>query len=272
VDNRQRSCLTELANDPASGPLWRTIADALDTALGGGDRDALERAAQAAARSVALGRRGPRLAVLNDQLLSGLDRLRACGTIQHEETFSGLRTVLLRAVAEGYAEGLEETIAELRREAESLSPSDPKSGVLRPRQTGEQLGLDLARCQRMDLPLGVAAVTLVAEGASASGRLPARRTVKVGRTLRESVRRYDGVGSLEDGRYVLFLPGVSRDGLLTAVERLHRLIDEDPRPVAGARCAFALLHLDCADLSVTEILAALGESAETTAADYLVWV
>jgi hypothetical protein len=271
VDDRQRSCLADLANDPASGLLWRTIAEPLETALDGGDPDALERAAHSAARSHALGGR-KRLPVLHGQLLSGLDRLSACGMHEREEAFSDCRTVLLRAVSEGYAEGLEETLAQLRRDAESLSPVDPRSGVLRPRQTREQLTLDLLRCQRMDLPLGVATVTLVDEGTSSTGKRSARRGDKVGRVLRDNVRRYDGVGSIEDGRHVLFLPGVSRDGLLTAVERLHRLLEEEPRPVAGVRGAFALLHLDCADLSVAEILTALAERGDVAAADYLVWV
>jgi hypothetical protein len=271
VNDRQRSCLEDLANDPAAGPLWRTIAEPLEAALDVGDSDALERAARSAARSHSLDGR-TRLPALHGQLLSGLDRLWACGMDGREEAFTDCRTVLLRAVGEGYAEGLEEKVAELRREAESLSPVDPRSGVLRPRQTREQLGLDLLRCQRMDLPLGVATVTLVDEGPPSTGKRGTRRADKLGRLLRDNVRRYDGVGSLEDGRYVLFLPGASRDGLLTAAERLHRRLEEEPRPVAGVRGAFALLHLDCADLAVAEILTALAERADVATVDYLVWV
>jgi hypothetical protein len=269
VDDELRGCLDELAGDPSAGRLWRPIAEALGAALDGGEDGALARAALATARSIALsGRAG--LPLLLDQLLLGLDRLRVCGAGEGE-TFVACQTVLLRSVAEGYAEGLEETVGELRRRAEELLTVDPSSGVLRQRQTGEHLALELLRCQRMDLPLGVAALQPAEDGSVSGRRRTSRRRDVVGKLLRDNVRRYDGVGMLEDGGHVLFLPGVSRDGLLSAAERLHRQIAEDPRTAAYARSTFALLHLDCADLSSAEILAAVG-GRRTADADYLVWV
>lgn len=274
MDDEQRSCLRELARDPAAGALWRSIAEALEAALEGGDQVALSRAALASARALALVR-GTRLAELLDQMQLGLQRLRSCGLGQDGKTFADCQMVLLRAVAEGYAEGLHEIVAGLRRKAEALSPVDPASGVLRPRQTVDHLALELVRCQRMDLPLGVAAVIPAdtgEEGAAPRRRAP-KRGKTIGRLLHDNLRSYDGVGSLEDGGSVLFLPGVSRDGLLKVMERLHGLFGEDSSTAAGAPSAFVLLHLDCADLSAAEILAAVGDRGRIpSAADYLVWV
>jgi hypothetical protein len=261
-----------LAADPYVGHLWRPIADSLEAALTGGEQSGLARAAHDVGRALALTRE-VRLPDLLDDLTRGMDRLQAAAG-EDIAAFVECRTVVERSLAEGFAEGLEETVTELRHQTDDLSPADPFSGVLRPRQTNEQLGLELQRCERMDLPIGVAAVQATAGEAwqETEGAEPPAGQDIVGRVLRENLRRYDGLGSLEDGRHVLFLPGASRDGLLTAVERLHRLLDEDPRTAAGPPAGFILLHLDCADLPVADILTTLREGRRNVpASDYLAW-
>jgi len=268
-----RSRVESLTRDPDVGHLWRPIAESLEAGLAGGEQAGLARAAHDVGRALALTRE-VRLPDLLTDLARGMDRLQAAADAAAAALFLECRTVIERALAEGFAEGLEETVTELRHQTDDLLPADPFSGVLRPRQTNEQLGLELQRCERMDLPIGVAAVQAKSgetrrpiEGAES----PAGRDV-VGRVLRENLRRYDGLGSLEDGRHVLFLPGASRNGLLTAVERLHRLLDEDPRTATGPPAGFVLLHLDCADLPVADVLTALREGGrDVRASDYLAW-
>jgi len=276
MNEQQRSCMRDLARDRTTGLLWQPISEPLEAALRGGDLRALARAASAAARALSLTHR-QRLPDLLDRLQAGLDRMLSYGPAGGKARARLLecRAVLQRAVAEGYAEGKDETIADLRRQVDSLSPADPASGVLRPRQTGDLLSVELLRCQRMDLPLGIAAVA-PANGRHAdrpAGRRSSRRGDPVGRVLRDGVRRYDVVGSLDNGRHVLLLPGVSREGLLTAVERLHRRLEEDPRTGEDGHRTFVLMHLDCADVSAEEVLTTVADAGRAvSSADYVVWV
>lgn len=267
----ETSRVRSLAQDPDVGHIWRPIAETLEAALTGGEQAGLARAAHDVGRALALTREA-RLPDLLDDLARGMDQLQAAAG--EAGLFVECRTVVERSLAEGFAEGLEETVTELRHQTDDLSPADPFSGVLRPRQTNEQLGLELQRCERMDLPIGVAAIQakVGTTWQPTKAAEPSAGRDVVGRVLRENLRRYDGLGSLEDGRHVLFLPGASRDGLLTAVERLHRLLDEDPRTAAGPSAGFVLLHLDCADLPVADVLTALREGGrDVRASDYLAW-
>lgn len=266
-----RSRVRSLTRDPDVGHLWRPIAGSLEAGLAGSEQAGLARAAHDVGRALALSRE-VLLPDLLDDLARGMDRLQAAA--DDRAVFAECRAVVERALAEGFAEGLEEIVTELRHHTEHLTPVDPFSGVLRPRQTNEQLGLELERCERMDLPIGVAAVQVkgAATGRPTAGAQSAVVPDVVGRVLRENVRRYDGLGLLDDGRHVLFLPGASRGSLLAAVERLHRLLDEDPRTATGPPADFVLLHLDCADLPVADVLTALREGGrDVRESDYLAW-
>ncbi len=121
---------------------------------------------------------------------------------------------------------------------------DPETGVLRPRDLSEHLSLEINRCQRMQLPMGVAAVldTPQEAGAHADRRSAGRPRAACG----ENLRRYDDGGPAETGEFVAVLPDVSRSGLAAAAERLQQPACRGPGTV-GAPRRMALAHLDCVD-------------------------
>ena len=91
-----------------------------------------------------------------------------------------LEHVALTRIAAGYSGGLGETIERLRRMAEESSPLDVDSGAIKPGEFGDRLSLEVERCQRMDLPLGLLRAGRrqrrggAARGRQASARRPAR--------------------------------------------------------------------------------------------------
>ncbi len=177
----------------------------------------------------------------------------------------------------GYAEGLEERVDALSQQIESLSPVDVLTGTMKPVELESQLVLEINRCQRMDLSLGVAA--LVVDGhadlAKRDGREAADAELRrVGAVLRESLRRYDSIGRLEVNEFIAVLPDVSRSGLASAMERLRRqLEDKDGRPDI-VRFLFALLHLDVVDVAPPDILDQLRRGARKVRSGerYVLWL
>ena len=71
---------------------------------------------------------------------------------------------MLRALAAGYAAGLEDIIEQLNRSVAATSPIDDATGAMKPAATAERLTLEVLRCQRMDLSLGVVEMGVELEG------------------------------------------------------------------------------------------------------------
>jgi diguanylate cyclase (GGDEF)-like protein len=165
----------------------------------------------------------------------------------------------------GYAEGLEERAGSLAVHIERLSPVDPLTGAMKPEHLESQLVLEISRCQRMDLSLGVAALVVdgLADLVKRDGRGAADGELcRVGAVLGECLRRYDSIGRLEDDEFVAVLPDVSRSGLASAVERLRRHLEEGEGRPDVARFLFALLHLDVVDVAPQDVLSQLRRAAD----------
>jgi diguanylate cyclase (GGDEF)-like protein len=244
--------------------LWEPLLDPLVPAVE--SRDAAGFLAAVEAQSRLLGQAGGvGLRDVFDGLQGGIEALRSA-VLSREQTARAeeIAGSLLRLEGEsmvragvGYAEGLEERVDSLSQQIESLSPVDGLTGTMKPRQLEDQLALEISRCQRMDLSLGV--VALVVDGLADLARRGGREAAdaelrRVGAVLCESLRRYDSIGRLEDTEFVAVLPDVSRSGLASAVERLRRHLEgKDGRPDV-VRYLFALLHLDVVDVTPADIL------------------
>lgn len=252
----------DLSLDDEGTDLWDEIRPHLPQALAGSEEPFLD-ALEAAGRGAGLTQRVP-VAKLLDAYTLGGERIRellvsggGVDAERHTRRLLGLEHVALSRLAAGYAGGLQETIDRLRRLADESSPVDAGSGAMKPGELGERLSLEVERCQRMDLPLGL--VELALDGEEEAGH---RGGVlhDVGACLRESVRRYDSVGLTQDGDFVLVLPDISRRGLAGAAERIRRQLDTCTGKGAVPELTFALAHYDFVDASATEMLGLLGRS------------
>lgn len=246
--------------------LWNEILPHLSPALSGSDAALLD-ALEVAGRGAGLTQKVP-LADLLDAYAAGSEQVRGLllrsGDASAEQLTVRLADLERRALmrlAAGYAGGLEDTIDRLRRQADESSPLDADSGAMKPVEFGERLSLEVERCQRMDLPLGL--VELAVEPPEVE-RHPAGHAVgsmhQVGICLRESLRRYDSVGLTQDGEFVLVLPDISRRGLAGAAERIRRQVDSCAGHATAPEVTFALAHYDFVDASAHEMLTALGRS------------
>jgi GGDEF domain-containing protein len=246
--------------------LWDEILPHLSLALSGSDA-ALLAALEAAGRGAGLTHRVP-VSMLLEAYTTGSEQVRTllvqAGSPDAEayaRRLAGLERSALTRLAAGYADGQQETIDRLSRLADESSPYDPDSGAMKPVEFGERLALEVERCQRMDLPLGL--VELAVDDGDAerhAGAHGARR--EVGICLRESLRRYDSVGLTQDGEFVLVLPDISRRGLAGAAERIRRQMGSCAGRGAASEVTFALAHYDFVDASATEMLSTLGRSLE----------
>ena len=181
-------------------------------------------------------------------------------------------------LAAGYAAGLEETIGRLRHRTEECSPEDPVSGVLRVSRTLELLDVEVDRCRRTALPLGILGLGLgdVAAGATATGAAfpsgDGPETLRaVAAALRANVRRYDVVGRTADGDFLVVVPDVSRRAFAGIAERLRREVGEG---LGGRRqCVAVLAHYDYVDVGSAEMMAAVERRVVTARSgrEPLVW-
>ena len=156
---------------------------------------------------------------------------------------------MLRALAAGYAAGLEDIIEQLNRSVAATSPIDDATGAMKPAATAERLTLEVLRCQRMDLSLGVVEMGVELEGEDGP-RGPERVAAaqrEVSECLRDSLRRYDSIGLTPRGGFLLVLPDVTRRGLAAAAERLRREIAECAGD--GPQLVLALAHYDYVDVA-----------------------
>ncbi len=246
--------------------LWDELLPHLSSVLSGSEAPFLG-ALEAAGRGAGLTQRVLVAELLDAYTLGGeriRERLLKGGGRDAEKlarSLLGLEHVALTRLAGGYAEGLQDTIDRLSRLADESSPVDADSGAMKPVELGERLSLEVERCQRMDLPLGL--VELAVDG-ELERHSPAHGGVmlhEVGTCLRESLRRYDSVGLTQDGAFVLVLPDISRRGLAGAAERIRRQVDSctgHDKP----EMTFALAHYDYVDASANEMLTTLGRSLQ----------
>ncbi len=160
VDSTHDITTADLSFDEGARDLWEPALPHLAQALSGSETAFLA-ALESAGRGAGLTQkvpiadlldaygRGSRL-VREHLLLSGGDTAEAAA-----RRLLALEHVALTRIAAGYSGGLGETIDRLRRIAEESSPLDVDSGAIKPGQLGERLSLEVERCQRMDLPLGL---------------------------------------------------------------------------------------------------------------------
>jgi len=264
--------------------LWEPLLDPLVPAVEAAEPAAFLAAVEAQSRLLAQAG-DVALRDVFDGLQGGIEALRNA-VLSREKTARAEQIAgsLLRLEGEsmvragvGYAEGLEERVDVLSQQIENLSPVDVLTGTMKPVQLETQLVLEINRCQRMDLSLGVAA--LVVDGhadlVKRDGREAADAELRrVGAVLCESLRRYDSIGRLEETEFIAVLPDVSRSGLASAMERLRRqLEDKDGRPDI-VRFLFALLHLDVVDVAPTDILDQLRRGARKVRSGerYVLWL
>jgi hypothetical protein len=266
VDSTHGITTADLSFDEEVRDLWEPALPHLAQALSGSEAAFLA-ALESAGRGAGLIQkvpivdlldaygRGSRL-VREQLLLSGTDT-----AVAATRRLLALEHVALTRVAAGYSGGLGETIDRLRRIAEESSPLDADSGAIKPDQLGQRLSLEVERCQRMDLPLGLLELAVAADdgGRRAAGR-PARNDLhQIGACLRENLRRYDSVGLTGDGAFVLVLPDISRRGLAGAAERLRRELGVcASHHGSSPELTFALAHYDFVDANAQEMLAVLG--------------
>jgi len=253
-----------------SRSLWEPAMPHLARFVVGGDEAPLLGAIEAVARSAGLSQSVP-VAVLLDEFTHGskalCDGLHAHGTPEAREAcrlLLGLENVALTRIATSYSAGLEETIFRLRRDAADASPLDLSTGAMKPDEIIGQLALEVNRCQRMELSLGLLELALEEAGsdeASPRAREDFRGVLhEVGECLRANLRRYDSIGLTSDGGFLLVLPDVSRRGLAGAAERLRRELATYAGPSAPPRFLFALAHYDYVDVNAGEMLGALDDS------------
>jgi hypothetical protein len=268
VDSTRDITTADLSFDEGARDLWEPALPHLAQALAGSE-SAFLAALELAGRGAGLTQKAPIADLLDAYgrgsrlvrehlLLSGGDTAQAAA-----RRLLALEHVALTRVAAGYSGGLGETIDRLRRSAEESSPVDVDSGAIKPGRLGERLSLEVERCQRMDLPLGLLELAVAADGEDRRVAGPSARTDlhQVGACLRENLRRYDSVGLTDDGAFVLVLPDISRRGLAGAAERLRRELGSCAgHHGSSPELTFALAHYDFVDANAQEMLAVLGRS------------
>lgn len=278
MDEFVATAFNQPLSSPAAGDVWETggplLGPALEHDVGGPFLEALEEVARNAALTGSSD-----VQSLLDGLAEGCQALRrvlaAGGDRRAREVLPRLTSLEREAgasIAAGYASGLEETIDRLRHQNEECSPFDPHSGAMRVSETLARLGLEVERCRRMALSLGVLGLALGgAEGTSRAGCEPDLPHV-VAAALAENVRRYDGVGQTADGDFLVVFPDVSRRALSSIAERLRREVSVGLG--RATPCFFALAHYDYVDVSADEMMTAVEQRVTAARAEHesLGWV
>lgn len=259
----------DLALDEAGRDLWEPALPRLASALAGDARAFLD-ALEAVARGAGLTQQVP-VKTLLDAYSEGAALVRAkileSGDAEAESRhLLAIEHIALTRIAAGYSEGLGETVERLRRMAAEASPVDGDTGAMKPDELDERLSLEVERCQRMDLSLGLVelALDVTPEERPATGTAAQGGAVlqEIGGCLRENLRRYDSVGLTQDGAFLMVLPDISRRGLAGAAERLRRELDECAGRGEPPAFTFALAHYDFVDVNANEMLTGLSRSMQ----------
>jgi GGDEF domain-containing protein len=261
--------------------LWEPVFPHLARALAGdeaGYLEAVEQVARSAGlcRSVAVADLLGALSEGSRALRAGLLANGAPGAEEACRRLLALEPMALTRIAAGYFAGMEETIVGLRREALQASAIDARTGAMRHEEICDRLSLEVERCQRMDLSLGLLELELDEPGSAEPEGLGAESLAMlpaVGECLRDNLRRYDSIGLAPEGGLLLVLPNISRRGLSGAAERLRRELDRCVGDRAAPQAIFALAHYDFVDVNATDMLAALDQGMRQARAVHepLVW-
>jgi hypothetical protein len=272
VDDVVSAAFEQPLSGPAVRDVWDVCAPRLAPALEGDELGPLLESLEEVARNAALtGARD-----IGDLLDGFAEGCLAVRRLVGARSGPGAGGVLARLaiverdgaarLAAGYAAGLEETIGRLRHQTEECSPEDPASGAMRVAETMQLLAVEVDRCRRTALSLGVLGLALGDEPrpvACVRTDGPDLLHVVAG-ALRGNVRRYDGVGRTADGDFLVVIPDVSRRSLAAIAERLRReVVVELGR---GRGCVVALAHYDFVDVSAAEVMAAVQRRVATACA------
>lgn len=257
--------MADLSLGEEARDLWDPALPHLSAALAGDETDFLA-ALDSAGRGAGLTRKVP-IADLLDAYSRGSKAVRGrllkdAGNEAAARRLLALEHVALARIAAGYSAGLGETIDRLRRLADQSSPLDVDSGAMKAAEFGARLSLEVERCQRMDLPLGLLELTLHGGDVErhAGGKRERAALHAIGDCLRDNLRRYDSVGLTDEGAFVLALPDISRRGLAGAAERIRREIGSCGARGESQELTFALAHYEFVDANAQEMLTALGRS------------
>jgi GGDEF domain-containing protein len=270
VDELLRSVSGGLDLDDVARGLWEAALPHLPAAVEGEDAEFLA-AVEEVARAAGLVHSVPVASLLhacNDGCRQLCARLERDGTPQGQTAarrLSGLKNVALTRIATGYCSGLEETLVMLGRTAEAASRTDVVTGAMKPSEIADQLALEVERCQRMDLSLGLIEMTVRPpreEPGSGDHAADAQALGVVGACLHGCLRRYDSIGMTATGDFLLVLPDISRRGLAGAAERLRREVGACIRGQVAVPVVFALSHYDYVDVNAGEIMHTLGQSLD----------
>ncbi len=247
----------------AARDVWGACASEMGRAVLHGDAEPLFQNLEETARNEALvgGRDVEELLAGVEEGFAALrDALAASEGPDAEATLERLTALEREAAARfstGYAAGLAETIARLQHRADECAPHDPVAGVLRVTDTLDRLAVEVERCRRTALSLGVLGVGVppASPTGAGSGGAEAAAVHGVAETLVDNVRRYDGVGRTAEGDFLVVLPDVSRRSLVAIGERLRREVAGELEDTA--KCVVALAHYDCVDVGAAEVMAAV---------------
>jgi hypothetical protein len=259
------SLFREAELDELGRSLWEPALPLLERAVAGGDQEPFLGSVEATSRGAGISHGLSVVALLDAyahvsaMLLDGLEPSDDERAPEAARRLRALERIALTRIASGYSAGLEETIAGLRVRAADASPVDDASGVVKSGELFERLDLEVNRCQRMNLSLGLLAMESQAGGGAAE-RHGAGPPHQVGDCLRGNLRRYDSIGLTRQGGFLLVLPDISRRGLAGAAERLRRELDVCVAPGGASEYVFALAHYDFVDADPTEMLSALETS------------
>lgn len=262
MDDLISSLFREAEFDELGRSLWEPALPLLERAVAGGDQEPFLDAVEATSRGAGISQSLSVEALLeayalaSGVLLAGLESSDDHRAPEAARRLRALERIALTRIASGYSAGLEETISGLRARVADVSPVDGVSGAVKPRELFARLDLEVNRCQRLNLPLGLLALESQAgaETADDHGTGPLHQ---VGDCLRGNLRRYDSIGLTRQGGFLLVLPDISRRGLAGAAERLRRELDECVAPGRASDYVFALAHYDLVDADPTEMLTSL---------------
>jgi hypothetical protein len=272
VDELVLTVYDDIELGEVSRSLWEPVIPHLARFVRSGDEGPVLAVVEDVARSAGLSQSVPVVELLGEFTRGSTalrEGLQARGTAEARDAarlLLGLDNMALTRIAAGYSAGLEQTIVCLRRDAEDASPLDLSTGALKPSEIIGQLSLEVNRCQRMELSLGLLELALGdAEDHAPSLRAheDSRSVVhEVGECLRENLRRYDSIGLTPDRCFLLVLPDISRRGLAGAAERLRRELAASTGASASRHFLFALAHYDYVDINAGEMLHALDQSMQ----------